>query len=67
MRKRTSDFREQRMLTAQEAAGYCGMGLTTFRQWGAQIGARKVIGNLVRYDRQIIDAVIDSAEVNEAK
>ena len=41
------------------------MGLTTFRQWGAQIGARKVIGNLVRYDRQVLDAVIDATEAKE--
>lgn len=66
MRKRISNFSEQRMLTTQEAAGYCGMGLTTFRQWGAKIGARKVIGNLVRYDRQILDAVLDEAEAKEA-
>ena len=65
MRKRITNFSEQRMLTAQEAAGYCGMGLTTFRQWGAQIGAKKVIGNLVRYDRLIIDAVIDEANTKE--
>lgn len=65
MRKRITNFYEQRMLTAAEAAGYCGMGLTTFRQWGAQIGAKKVIGNLVRYDRLIIDAVIDEANTKE--
>lgn len=65
MRKRITSFSEQRMLTATEAAGYCGMGLTTFRQWGAQIGARKVIGNLVRYDRQVLDAVIDATEAKE--
>ena len=57
MRKRITNFSEQRMLTAQEAAGYCGMG--------AQIGARKVIGNLVRYDRQVLDAVIDATEAKE--
>ena len=67
MRKRITNFCEQRMLTAQEAAGYCGMGLTTFRQWGAQIGARKVVGNLVRYDREIIDAVLDATEEKEAE
>lgn len=65
MYKRITNFSEQRMITAQEGATYCGMGKTTFRKWAEQIGARKVIGNLVRYDRLIIDAAIDSNDQKE--
>lgn len=65
MRNKEYDILMKRMLTAQEAAGYCGMGLTFFRKWAAQIGARRKIGSLVRYDRQVLDAVIDATEAKE--
>lgn len=50
-----------RMMTLQQACGYCGMGRTAFRPWARQIGAEKAFGShLIRYDRVIIDRALDT-------
>lgn len=49
-----------RMLTLEQGAKYAGMGISFFRKWSAQIGARRVFSDrLVRYDRAIIDKALD--------
>lgn len=50
-----------RLMTAEQAQGYTGMGKTVFRQWADKIGAtRKMSAHLVRYDRKVIDAALDA-------
>lgn len=44
---------EQRLLTTEQAANYCGVSATTFRS-RVRIAPVK-IGNSVRYDRQALD------------
>ena len=67
MPKKEYNILEKRMVTAQEGAGYCGMGTTFFRKWAAQIGARRKIGSLVRYYREILDMALDATEEKEAE
>lgn len=50
---------DKRLLTETEAAGYTGIGRTTFRAWAAEIGARRTFGRAVRYDKHVIDKAIE--------
>lgn len=51
--------RRVRLLTAQEAADYVGLGIQTFKKWADEIGATKHIGErAVRYDVEVIDEAI---------
>lgn len=51
--------RRVRLLTAQEAADYVGLGIQTFKKWADEIGATKHIGErAVRYDVEVIDETI---------
>lgn len=50
-----------RMLSEVEACSYVGMGRVYFRQWAAEVGARRVFAKrLVRYDKAVIDAALDA-------
>ncbi len=57
-----------RMLSEVEACNYVGMGRVYFRQWAAEIGARRVFSKrLVRYDKTVIDAALDAMDSHEHK
>lgn len=49
-----------RLMSDPQGAAYCGMGITTFRKWAAEIGAVKRFGNIKRNDKKIIDAALDA-------
>lgn len=55
-----------RLLSLSEAQMYCGLGRTTTRKWCEEIGAVRRIGSRVLYDRNTIDAAINSAAVADA-
>lgn len=56
-----------RMLSEAEASNYVGMGRVYFRQWAAEIGARRVFAKrLVRYDKTAIDAALDAMSEKRA-
>lgn len=54
-----------RWVTDVYGADYTGMGLTTFKKWAAQIGAKRKIGRKSLYDMHVIDAAMDEAQVVE--
>lgn len=50
-----------RLLTIEQAAGYVGMGKSSFRKWANEIGATRVFSaRMTRYDREVIDAALDA-------
>lgn len=54
---------ETRMLNRQQAATYCGMGLSSCRAWCDSIGAtRRFSERIVLFDKKIIDAALDCME-----
>ena len=59
-RNRSDQLDAKRMFTAQEGADYCSMGVHSFRNWGKAIGAERRFGRSVRYDRQVIDNILDN-------
>lgn len=56
-----SPLSERRLLSLSEATEYTSMGKSKFAQWAMEIGAVRRFGRMVRYDRRVIDAAIDSA------
>lgn len=61
MRSRTNNgFDEVRLMSRQEAARYCGLGVATVRAWCDEIGATWQIGSRVLFDRVAIDKAIDA-------
>lgn len=55
-----------RLLNEQAGTAYTGLGRTSFRNWATSIGARRMFGRRVLYDRAVIDAAIDAqAEIVE--
>lgn len=59
MPARTNTAIEPRMLTALQGSAYTGRGLTNFKKWAEEIGAKRKFGKLARYDRAVIDAYFD--------
>ena len=55
-------FNGKRGLTADEGAAYTGLGTTNFKKWADEIGAVRRFGRSVRYDRVIIDKILDGKE-----
>ena len=51
-----------RLLTEKEAMAYTRMGRTAFRKWADLIGAKRKIGRILRFDREVIDRAIDDME-----
>lgn len=63
MRKRTAgNIETVRMIDVRQGAEYCGMGRDTFRKWAEQIGAVRRFGQLVRFDKKVIDAALDAEQ-----
>lgn len=50
---------ETRMFDIEQASAYIGKGKTAARVWLKEIGARRSYGRMVRYDRTVIDKVLD--------
>jgi hypothetical protein len=65
MRKRQTQGFDVRMATGNEGAVYCGMGLTAFRAWAEQIGAKRKFGRSTRYDMRVIDAALDAMATDQ--
>ena len=55
-------FNGKRGLTAHQGAAYKGLGTPTFKKWADEIGAVRRFGRSVRYDRVIIDKILDGKE-----
>lgn len=55
-----------RLLSLSEAQMYCGLGRNNTRKWCEEIGAVRRIGSRVLYDRNTIDAAINSTAVADA-
>ncbi len=51
-----------RMLTIEGACNYINMGETSARKWLKDIGAARHFGRSIRYDRNVIDEVLDKVE-----
>ena len=49
-----------RMLSADQAGQYVGMGKTTLREWADQIGATRKFGRRVMFDKVVIDRALDA-------
>ena len=63
MNKRNKSINEfKRMLSHQEAASYMGVGLTTMRRLGDELGCVKKVGKRILFDRQKLDKYIDEGE-----
>ena len=56
----TKENAEKRMLNAEEASTYIGMGISRTRQLMSEVGAKRVLGRRVVYDKVIIDKWLDS-------
>lgn len=54
-----------RMMSAQEAASYCGMGSRHFKYWAEKIGAHRHYNRRIVYDRKVIDAALDALKPGE--
>jgi len=60
MNKRNIDQgAEIRLFDINQAALYIGMGQTKAREYLEKMGAKISFGRIVRYDKRIIDEVID--------
>ena len=49
-----------RMLAADQAEQYVGMGRTSFRAWADKIGATRKFGRRVMFDKVVIDRALDA-------
>ena len=49
-----------RLLSADQAGQYVGMGRTVFRKWADQIGATRQFGRRVMFDKVVIDKALDA-------
>jgi hypothetical protein len=56
-----------RLLTREEAAGYCGVGLTTFTAWIRRGIIPGPVPRTHRWDRKAIDAALDALSRIEDK
>lgn len=54
-----------RMMDAQQAASYAGMGIRHFRAWANEIGAARHYNRRTVYDRKAIDAALDALKPGE--
>ena len=54
-----------RMMDAQQAASYAGMGIRHFRAWADEIGAVRHYNRRTVYDRKAIDAALDALKPGE--
>ena len=50
---------ETRLLHADQAQRYTGMGRNAFRKWADEIGATRKFGGSVRFDKVVIDKALD--------
>lgn len=68
MRSRTitTPINEKRMLTSYEAAQYIGLGTRTARAYLDKIGATVKFGGRVLFDKNVIDAALDMAHLDES-
>lgn len=57
---------EARMLTIEQASSYTGLGRSTCRKWCEEIGAVRKFGNMVRFDKVVIDNALDQMETVKA-
>jgi excisionase family DNA binding protein len=55
------DANEPRLMTAKEAAAYCGVSAPTLRKWVADGSIPGPVNRLKRFDRHAIDAALDKA------
>lgn len=55
---------DTRMLAADQAEQYTGMGRTTFRAWADKIGATRKFGRRVMFDKVVIDRALDAMAVS---
>lgn len=53
---------DARMLTTQQACEYTGMGRTRCTEWCIKVGAMRRFGNMVRFDKHVIDKALDAME-----
>lgn len=51
---------EPRLLSMRELTRYTGLGKTKAREWAESIGAARKIGTRALYDKQVIDAALDT-------
>ena len=51
-----------RLLTAEQAQRYAGMGRMSLRKWADQIGATRKFGRRVMFDKVVIDKALDAME-----
>ena len=63
MRKATTrgTISEARMLTIEQACAYTGFGKASCRKWCDEIGATCKFGKIVRFDKTVIDRVLDNS------
>lgn len=54
-----------RMLSADQAGQYVGMGRNTFRKWADQIGATRKFGSRVMFDKVVIDRALDMMTIEQ--
>jgi predicted DNA-binding transcriptional regulator AlpA len=56
-----------RLLTREQAAAYCGVGLTTFSAWIRRGTIPGPVHKTHRWDREAIDAALDALSCIDAK
>jgi predicted DNA-binding transcriptional regulator AlpA len=56
-----------RLLTREQAAAYCGVGLTTFTAWIRRGIVPGPVHRTHRWDRKAIDAALDVLSCSDAK
>lgn len=66
-RKVAGNLTEKRMLDTKEACSYVGIGQSAIRPWLDEIGATRKFGRSVRFDKNVIDAALDSMSEREGK
>ena len=64
--KKKGTIEETRMLHADQAQRYTGMGRTAFRKWADEIGATRKFGGSVRFDKVVIDKALDAMTAESA-
>jgi len=63
--RETGDIKDTRMLSLQQGCVYTGMGRTTFTKWCKEIGATRRFAGSIRFDKVVIDRVLDEMEQTE--
>ena len=64
--KEKGTIEETRLLHADQAQRYTGMGRTAFRKWAYEIGATRKFGGSVRFDKVVIDKALDAMTAESA-